>query len=41
MDIEDASATLEAVSEAATQYRVRQKPADNITLEIIRASCLR
>jgi N-methylhydantoinase B len=40
MDIEDSSTVLETVPEAATQCRDRQKPADTITLEIIRGKLL-
>jgi len=40
MDIEDTSTMLEIAPEAATQYRLRQRPVDIVTLEIIRGKLL-
>jgi N-methylhydantoinase B len=40
MGMQDAAAMVETASEAATQYRFRQRPIDTVTLEIIRGKLL-
>jgi hypothetical protein len=40
MGMQDAPAMVETASEAATQYRFRQRPIDTGTLEIIRGKDL-